>query len=190
MQAQFDQTTFALDSKNPPPPLRVVIAYNDLASGQRAVRVLADLAKSLGEEIQFEPLPWSFGLLSDPDWGKVAASDAINADILIISTSSERPLPTAVGRWTESAIHRKRGTLAAVVALLGTEENPDGAGSSRLAAIRMAARQAGLEFFAPARRDDLDSTIARLHERAELLTPLLAEILHHPHREPRWGINE
>ena len=38
------------------PPLRVVIAYDDLAVGKRAMRVLADLGKGLGDDIEFQPL--------------------------------------------------------------------------------------------------------------------------------------
>ncbi len=54
------------------PPIRVVIAYNDLAAGQRAMRLLADVGKALGDDIEFQPLPWSFHLFvgqhSAPRW--------------------------------------------------------------------------------------------------------------------------
>jgi hypothetical protein len=169
--------------------LRVVIAYNDLAAGKRAMRVMADIGKGLGDEIEFQPLPWSFDLLADLDWRDVAAHEAVNADILIIATSSASPLPPAVGRWAEAVISGKRGTSAAVVALFGPEENPDEAGSSRLEAIQAAAQRAGLSFFAPAPRHELDEAIARIHQRAEMVTPLLDEILHHHHPAPRWEQN-
>lgn len=169
--------------------LRVLIAYNDLAAGKRAMRVMADLGKGLGDEIEFQPIPWSFDLLMDMDWGEVATRDAVQADILIITTSSASPLPPVVGRWAEAAISRKRGTAAAVVALFGTEENPDAAGSSRLEAIQRAAQQAGLDFFAPAPREELDKAIARIHRRSEMVTPVLDEILQHHHPAPRWDQN-
>lgn len=136
--------------------LRVVIAYNEITAGKRAMRVMTDLGRQLGEDINFLPFPWSFDLLSDTDWGEVAAGDAVRADILIIATSSTNPLPPAVGRWTASAISRKQGTAAAVIALFGPEENPDGADSSRLEIIQSAAREAGLAFFAPGSRHDCD----------------------------------
>lgn len=156
MQAQLSVAEPPHDPEAPEAdhPLRVVIAYNEIAAGKRAMRVISDLGRELGEDINFLPFPWSFELLADTDWGEVAAGDAVRADILIIATSSTGPLPPAVGRWTEAAITRKQGTAAAVIALFGPEENPDGADSSRLEAIKHAARQAGVAFFAPTPHDE------------------------------------
>ena len=166
-------------------PLRVVIAYDEVTAGKRAMRVMSDLGRELGEAVEFQPLPWSFDLLADTDWAEVAADDAINAHILIITTSSADPLPPAVGRWAEAAISRKQGTAAAVVALFGPEERPDGHGSSRLEAIRTAARQAGLDFFAPAPQGELEETIARIHQRSEMFLPVLEAISHHQLSPPQ-----
>lgn len=174
----MDEVSLDTASQDRNPPLRVVIAYDDLAAGKHAMRVMTSLGKNFGDDIQFEPLPWSFDLLADVDWRAVAASDAVNADILIIATSDAQPLPPAIGRWAEDAIHRKQGTAAAVVALFGPEGNPDGAGSARLAAIQAAAQQAGLDFFAPTPSHELNEAIARIHQRAEMVTPVLEKILH------------
>jgi hypothetical protein len=185
----IEETNLDPDSGDTNQALRVVIAYNDLAAGKRAMRLLADLGKALGDEIEFQPFQWPFDLLADVDWGEEAARDAANADILIITTNSASPLPPAVGRWAEAAIRDKQGTQAAVVALFGSEENPDGVGSSRLESIQMAAQLAGLDFFAPTPRHELDEAIARVHQRAKMVTPLLDEILHHRRPAPRWEQN-
>ena len=160
-------------------PLRVVIAYNDTGAGQRAMRMLAALGPQLGDDIEFQPIPWSFDLLSDVDWREVAARDAVHADILILATSDADALPPDVGQWAEDAINQKRGTSAAVIALFGPEEDSDGAGSARLKAIEVAALQAGLNFFAPAPRRELNEAIARVHQRTNMVTPVLEGILHH-----------
>lgn len=173
---ETDETNLEADAPDQDQPLRVVIAYHDLAAGQRAMRVLADLAQGCGADLEFEPLPWSFDLLADQNWSQVAASDAIRADILIIATSGPRPLPPAVVQWAEAAISRKQGTAAAVVALFGPEENDDEAGPSRFASIQWAARQAGLAFFTPPRHPEINEAIARIHERAAMITPVLEKI--------------
>jgi hypothetical protein len=160
-------------------PLRVVIAYDDVAAGKRAMTVLSDLGQRLGDDIQFQPLPWSFDLLTHLDWREVASSDAVNAEILIIATSAGNSLPPEIGRWAETTIDRKRGTASAVVALFGSEENPTDDGSFRIEAIRMAARHAGLAFFAPASGNRQDDTFFRIHQRADMVTPLLENILCH-----------
>ncbi|MBI3418405.1 MAG: hypothetical protein HY043_24205 [Verrucomicrobia bacterium] len=162
------------------PALRVFIAYNDIAAGKHAMQVVTDLGKSSGDDFEFEPLPWSFEELGDVYWREVAARDAAEADILIIATSGLRPLPPAVEQWAETVINRKRGTSAAIVALFGPEEDPDGAGSTRLEAIQTAAQQAGLDFFAPTPRHELNQAMDRIHQRAEMVTPVLEGILHHP----------
>ena len=179
MQTQLLEDEMVLDgpARNEGRPLRVVIAYSDTAAGKRAMHMLADLALRLGDEIKFHPIPWSFDLLTTVDWREVAASDAVNADILIIATSHANRLPSDVEEWAESAISRKRGTAAAVVALFGSDDRPGCAGSSRLETIQRAAHQAGLEFFAPAPRHELDQAIARVHQRAEMVTPVLEAIL-------------
>lgn len=191
MQTQYltDERTSPQIPQDGKQPLRVVIAYDDAAAGKRAMRTMGNLTKGLADEIKLQPLPWRFDLLADTDWFRVAASDAVNADILIIATSSAKPLPDAVGRWVEDAISQKRGTSAAVVALFGPEENPDELGSSRLHGIQTAAERAGLDFFAPGPRHELDGDIARIHQRAEMVTPLLDEILHHQQPAPFRNAN-
>jgi hypothetical protein len=184
----MDETSLDTDSTDTKSALRVVIAYSDFAAGKRAMRVLADLGKGLGDDIEFHPLPWSFDLLADIDWREVAARDAINADILIIATSSASTLPPAVERWVKTTIAQKRGTDAAVVALFGPEENSEGAGAARLEALQAVARQAGLAFFAPAPRQELDEAIERVHRRAKIHTPVLDEIFQQ-HPAPRWEQN-
>ncbi len=191
MQPQYlmDETYLDTDSTDTKQELRVVIAYDDLDAGQRAMRVLANLGKGLGDATEFQPLPWPFELLADADWRDAAASEAVNADILIVAASGANPLPPAVGRWVKDVIGRKRGTNAAVVALFGPEEDPDGTRSSRLEDIQGASQRAGLDFFAPMPRRELDDVVTIVHQRAEMVTPVLEEILY-PHRiAPRQARN-
>ena len=132
--------------------LQVVIAYDEILAGKHALRAMASFGRGRAEDVAFHLATWSFSRLANEGWAEAAAGDAVRADILIIATSSANPLPTAVRQWTESAIRRKQGSAATVVALFGPEENPDGSGSSRLEAIRSMAHGAGLDFFAPTAR--------------------------------------
>lgn len=158
-------------------PLRALIVFHDCVAGQRAMRLMEELADKFGDDLELQPYLWSFGLLDDVDWYEAAAREAAQADVLIIATSSPGPLPPAVSHWVEETISRKRGTATAVVALFGSEGNPDEAGSPRLEAVRKAAQQAGLEFFAPVPAHEYNATIAHIHERAEMMSPVLEHIL-------------
>ena len=185
----MEETNLEADAPDRTQPLRVVIAYHDLAAGQRAMRVLAHLAQGFGADLEFEPLPWSFDLLADQNWSPVAASDVTSADILIIATSGPRPLPPAVVQWAEAAISRKQGTAAAVVALLGPEQNDDEAGPSRFASIQLAAHQAGLAFFTPTPHPEINEAFARVHQRAEMITPVLEKIFQPRFTARQWEQN-
>ncbi len=146
--------------------VRVVIAYGNLASGRRAMSAVASLGLTpLGDEICFRPRPWSFDLLANTGWNKDADEDADSANILVIATTAANPLPPAVTQWVLSAIRRKQGTSAAVLALVGggNDSNP---AASRWDAIQTAALESGLAFFAPAPDCEWDVAIANIHQRA------------------------
>jgi len=58
MQAHdfIDETNSNPDSMGPKSAVRVVIAYNDLAAGKRAMRVISGFGKELGDETEFRLL--------------------------------------------------------------------------------------------------------------------------------------
>jgi hypothetical protein len=169
--------------------LNVVIAYDDVPAGQRAMHTLADLTRDVGEEMDLGPQLWKFEYLEDPDWRALAAADAIKADLLIISTTSETELPATVEDWVTTCLAQKRGTCAAVVALLGTVNNRDEPDSPRLQFIQRASIEAGLDFFAPRPRheDSLNLTLESIHRRADTVTRTFDEILHQT--APRWQVH-
>ena len=55
MQAHdfIDETNSNPDSMGSKSAVRVVIAYNDLAAGKRAMRVISGFGKELGDETEF-----------------------------------------------------------------------------------------------------------------------------------------
>ena len=173
-----DEVNPAADSIERDHFLQVIIAYDDLAAGRRAMRLLADIGRQLGEQTEFTPMPWSFDLLADVDSSEAAASDAVQADILILATSAKvGPLPVAVSRWTEGAIRRKRGTSAAVVALFGPDGCPDEDATPRVEFIRKASLEAGLDFFAPRPRYQFERTVANTQLGTPTVTSILSGIL-------------
>lgn len=102
-------------------PLKVVVAYEDFSAGQRAVGLLKGLLQNLSDEVELQPVLWRFDLLKDLHWHKMAVTDAVHADMLVLSTSGSSHLPEAISRWLESAIALKQGDSAALVILRGEE---------------------------------------------------------------------
>jgi hypothetical protein len=171
--------------------LNVVIAYDDVPAGQHAMHILADVAANFGDKLELRPQLWQFQFLEDPDWRTLAAKDVLNANMLIISTSSENELPAAVRSWFSSCLTQRHGDNLAVVALLGTADKMDEPYSPRFQLVQRAAREASFDFFAPVPHpeDSLDSSVASIRHRAETVTPILEDILHVPTAPLNWRAN-
>jgi hypothetical protein len=127
-----------------------VVIYDDVPAGNHAIGVLAKLFREPEDRADLRPELWRFDFLDHPDWFALALVGAINADIVVISTSSAHGLNASLENWITLCLTRKRGTRAAVVALFGSAESADGPASARLQFVQDAAREAGLDFFAPA----------------------------------------
>ena len=169
---------------------RVVIAYEDLAAGRQAMRLVSTLANDHQGDFTFMPRLWRFDLLEDPDWRGVAAAEAASTDLLIISTGSASDLPTAIRSWIKSCLARKLDHSGALVALLGTAGRKEHAGSSDVQFLRNSAREAGLEFFAASPHCEEIASIESIQFRAETVTPTLDAILNPYTPNRHWGINE
>ena len=138
------------DAQEDSRPFNVTIVYDQLAAGQRAMRLFSHLDREHKSEVSFQPFPWRFDFVADPKLGEFAAADALKADLIIISTTTRSDLPSVVQDWLLACLARMRGRNAAIVALSGTEEQMDQSDSPRLEFLRRAAKNAGLDFFTPA----------------------------------------
>ena len=150
---------------------KVVVVYDDVPAGQHAVRMLANVFREPEDRLQLLPRFWRFDFLEDTGWFALALADATDADIIVIATSSNHGLNISVEDWIKSCLPRKRGSSAAVVALLGPEQGMDTQDSPRLLFLKGAARKAGLDFFAPKSRCQHqfldDDQIARINQKAD-----------------------
>jgi hypothetical protein len=131
-----------LSAKAPRPAdgLRVVILYEDFATGLRARRVGSVLAEELGAKGRFEPALWRWDLLQDPRLQRRAVGEAARADLLIVSVHRRLPaVPTGALLDAWLATHARRASH--LVALVdGT-----GARGSVAACLRELAWRRGLD---------------------------------------------
>ena len=100
------------------PAFRVVIAYEDFAAAKRAMDACKILLPQLGSAVEFRSGMWKFDLLRNAKLNQIAASDALDADLIIVATSQNADLPVEVKKWIEMWTARKRSRAAALVALL------------------------------------------------------------------------
>ena len=131
--------------------LNVLVVYENLTAGQRAMRLCRDLTVQQQDGFTLQPRFWRLDLIADAVCGGFAIADAVQAELVIVSTSSQAELPKPAQHWLKLclAVARKGGTCAAVVALLATNEQFNEAYFSNLQFLRSLAQEAGVEFFAP-----------------------------------------
>jgi len=169
--------------------LNVVIAYEDLDTGKRAMKTYEFMVQQLGDQCIFANQMWKFDVLAVPKLKEMAAKDAAAAEIIIISAHEGRELPPAVKAWIETWVGYKTQATA-LVALLGDEAG-DNPVRTYLAEV---ARRAKIEFFCQPGiwPDASERQPAATHAqpRNEQTFAFLANATQEVPAFLHWGINE
>ena len=127
----------------------VVIVYDDASAGKHAIHTLEGVTHRLSGSIPLHPSLWRFDLLEDPDWRAAATAEAVQAGLVVISTSSKSDLPATIRDWVHGCLQAGTSAPGALVALLGPAGAMDTSDSPRIQFLRNAAQAAGFGFFAP-----------------------------------------
>src|SRR5262245_66109435 len=83
------------------PAFNVLIAYDNFEAGKHAKTTYDFLVENLGQECEFANQMWKFDVLGIPKLGEMAAKDASDADIIIISSHAGRELSGQLQPWTQ-----------------------------------------------------------------------------------------
>jgi hypothetical protein len=84
--------------------IKVVIVYEDFASGIRAKHFAERLAESLDSHCSLTEAMWRSELLETPAFAEHAATGAADCDYLIVSLRGDRLLPLATRQWIEAQL--------------------------------------------------------------------------------------
>ena len=133
---------FGSSDRDGNPALNVVIAYEDLETGKRAMKTYEYIVKQLGDECLFANQMWKFDVLGVPKLKEIAAKDAAAAEIIIVSAHEGRELPDQVKAWIDLWLSYK--TEARALVGLFDIEATDYPARTYLAEV---ARRAKIEFF-------------------------------------------
>ena len=129
---------------------RVMIAYDQLPNGRRAMGMLAATFERFEDLPGFQASVWRLDLLEDPHWASEAAESARQADIIVVAVSSRHSLTGAMRRWIEGCLKKKEGNAAVVVVLRRIDLREDDEGNGEEAEfLREATARAGVEFLSP-----------------------------------------
>jgi len=173
------------------PAFNVLIAYDDFEAGKHAKKTYDFLVEHLGGECEFGNQMWKFDVLGIPKLREMAARDAVEADIIIISCHGCGELSEEFKVWTEFWLQDKCEAIA-LVALLAC---PFGLTSEARATrnyLAEVARRAQMEFFCEA---DGATYQGQPGDNAKRTTNLgaistLVGAVERGSSFSRWGINE
>ena len=177
------------------PNFSVVMAYEDFETGKHAKKTYDFLAENLGNDCRLSNQMWKFDVLSLPKLREMAAKDAAQADVVIISCHGSSELPAQVTDWIEAWLAEKSNAIALVALFDSPAVDRSQADAIRdyLAAV---AKRGQMEFFAqpydwPIRRKE--EPRIPLHHTSPLDEDALSTLSGMVQQDlsfPRWGINE
>src|SRR5690242_6346483 len=169
--------------------LNVVIAYEDLETGKRAMKTYEFMVEQLGAQCLFSNQMWKFDVLTVPKLREIAAKDAAAAELILISAHEGKPLPKEVKAWIDLWLSYNT-QASALVGLFGAESVESPVRNY----LEDVAKRAGIEFFCqpgiwPGKTKG-QSAAARAWKRNEnAFTYIPAGVVESP-ATSHWGINE
>jgi hypothetical protein len=174
--------------------LNVVLAYEDFSTGMHALRTFDHLflGRHQAPQLNMQNV-WKFDLLGIKKLREIAVSEAVHADMVIISAHGSGDLPADVKRWIEGWVGERQPGPGAFVILLDDTDR-DASGQLAVEAyLEDCAAQAGMDYFIQKiagrnvleKPDDRPSTQNDWQALDILTGGALASTA-----SPRWGINE
>lgn len=173
-------------------PFDLVVAYEDIATRNQALRLYDSVSSQLLDDYDFQCSWWKLDFLQSRPLFEQAADAAAESNMLVLSLRDSQRLPEVVERWIEAIIRRRDYRKTALVALICNLAADKTQSAPVVAALHRFAHQANMDFFC--NTFDLPSettavSFDRIDARVHTVTPLLNEILHQRTPFP-GGINE
>ena len=128
--------------------LRVLVAYEDLPAGIRAMAILERVDREFVGAGRAVHMMWRFDELSDPYLFRIAVTEALAADVIVISAHEAEKLPQEIRDWIARWLLTKDDRPRTLIAAL----QPNGVSARNqqhiLTYLQKVAHHGKLEFFA------------------------------------------
>ncbi len=145
--------------------LKIVVIYEDVASGKRAKHFAEELAQRLGSTSPLDESLWRCDLLEYPEIATEAARAVADADYLIVALHRDRVLPLAAREWIESQLEtaaREDTGLSVVLLNFGGDICGWHARGDARPYLRALCAEKGLPFFCHAEARAVDEIVGML----------------------------
>jgi len=123
--------------------LDVLATFEDSVTGMRVKEFCQGLSRKLGQQCAIVEHVWLFGTFRLRELREIAAEEASEADVIVISAHQEEGLPDEVQDWIKLWLGRKGTRQIVVVALL--DPTYQGASGATEAYLEEVARRGGME---------------------------------------------
>src|SRR5947208_11919925 len=97
---------------------KVVVAFDDNATGSPALKTCEYVIQQLGNDIQVRRKIVDFNRETTPQRRAAAARDAAKADMVIVATREEEKLPASMEEWMDQWAANRSADEGALVAIL------------------------------------------------------------------------
>lgn len=126
----------------------VVILYDELASGNKAMATYSRLVRQLGSRFRSKVRIWRLDVAAAAEFAAPVARDLTAAEMVIVAVHDSQPRPEAFRCWTEGRSLNGGPPGRALVALIETDDEPGPAAEAWSSFLREIARQSHMSFFA------------------------------------------
>lgn len=160
--------------------LNVLVAYDNLRSGIKAKNLCDRLTRYLDPPCELRISFWSFSALQLPHLARTAEEEAAQTHLLIVAINGDGDLRPRVKSWFSRCFRRIRSNGGALTAQFHGILRMHLELSPAYECLKQIADNAGVDFFSEVVEptdEKLDSSIASIHKRAHMRSPMLDAIL-------------
>ncbi len=161
----------------------VVVVYESAEMRELAVAFCDRLVKRNWAKVIFNVDWWSFESLTEPDSARTAAGKTAEADLVLFAARPHRELPFHVRSWAETWIPQRSEREGSLVGLPTPDVGDPVEAAATRAYLRSLAHRAGMDYlteFPEELMHPIPESLEVYAERANQVTDVLDEILHHP----------
>ena len=162
MKAEVIEGATGASVAHPTCGINVLMLYENLATGNRVMRLFDALVHRCGREVSFQSDMWKFDILTCPSMGRLAAEDAVKADLIIVSAHGDESLEESVQSWFRAWTGHRGKHAAALVAVLNHTRHTYPVAQETKLFLEEMARAGRMEFFAiVTEEEELDLPLRR-----------------------------
>lgn len=173
--------------------IKVLIVYEDFATGQHAMSASKRLFGELTRDFESQASFWKFDVLRVPTMRQLAAQDAIEADVVVIAAHAGQALPADLKSWLQSCLDQKAPGVTTLVAMLGVGGQTANCGSQAHCYLKEVAQKRGLHLLIqtfPLPESQIEPTSESIRGDVVVASSVLEDMLPPTAAGSRWGINE